>query len=175
MKELLDNYIFRDMKKISCFLCLFVFFAQPNFAQEKKSKKEIKLEKKKVKFEASKKAMEIGQFGFAIRKILSSNIQVSDYAGGILYIRGDEGEFDEVLWYNGIGESVRLFKDFAIQNYYVVTSNGGQKMTASYQGTLDGVRYSFITEIAFGEKPKLQIKNGAGIEIWYTGVFDTRN
>ena len=151
------------------------FLVNTSVAQEKKSKKEIKLEKKKTKFKAQKKAMEIGQFGFAIRKVLSSNANTSDFAAGILYVRGDKGQLDEVSWYKTIGEKIRLNKDFDVLNYYVITSDNGQKMTASYQGMVDGTRYSFTTEIAFGEKPKLKIESTNGIQIWYTGVFDTKN
>lgn len=151
------------------------FLVNTAVAQEKKSRKEIKLEKKKAKFEAQKKAMEIGQFGFAIRKVLSSNTNTADFTAGILYVRGDEGQLDELVWYNDAGERIRLNKDFDVLNYYVVTSNNGQKMTASYQGSINGTRYSFTTEIAFGEKPKLKIESANGIEIWHAGVFDTRN
>ncbi|WP_299681560.1 hypothetical protein [uncultured Dokdonia sp.] len=163
------------MKKYILLLCMALFFINTSVAQEKKSRKEIKLEKKKAKFEAQKKAMEIGQFGFAIRKMLSSNKSTNDFAAGILYVRGDKGQFDEVVWYKGVGEKIRLNKDFNVTNYYAVVDNNGQKMTASYQGMIDGIRYSFINEIAFGEKPKLKITSSDGIEIWYTGIFDTRN
>ena len=163
------------MKKLLLLLCMSLCIVGTTIAQQKKSKKEIKLEKKQAKFEARKKAMEIGQFGFAIRKVVSANISVSDYAGGILYVRGSEGELDEIAWYESAGKRIRLFEDFEVTNYKVVTSNDGQKMTATYQGVVDNVRYSFITEIAFGERPKLKIASDKGIEIWYTGVFDTRN
>lgn len=147
----------------------------PIFDQDKKSRKELKLEKKKAKFEAQKNAMEIGQLGFAIRKMLSSNIKSSEFVAGIIYVRRDKGEFDELVWYNSQGENIRLNKDFEIQSYYAVTSNRGQKMTASYQSVINGVHYSFIIEIAFGEKPTLKISSSDGTEIWYTGIFDTRN
>ncbi|MEP0263494.1 hypothetical protein [Dokdonia sp.] len=164
------------MKKYILLLCVAIFLVNSSIAQEKKkSKKEIKLEKKKSKFEASKKAMEIGQFGFAIRKIVSSNIKVSDFAAGILYVRGNEGELDEIVWYKAIGERIRLFKDFDIKNYNVIASDKEQTMTATYQGLVNNVRYSFTTVISYDKKPKLKIKSEDGIEIWYTGVFDTRN
>ncbi|WP_299767143.1 hypothetical protein [uncultured Dokdonia sp.] len=163
------------VKKEIFMLLLLAFTMNPIFSQEKKSRKEIKLEKKKAKFEAQKKAMEIGQFGFAIRKLLSSNIGTKDFVAGIVYVRGDQGQLDEVVWYNSINETVRLNNDFNIINYYVVPSSNSQKMTASYQGVINGKRYSFVNEIAFGEKPKLKITDSDGIEIWYTGVFDTRN
>jgi hypothetical protein len=163
------------MRKYILLLFMATFLVNSSIAQEKKSKKEIKLEKKKTKFEAQKKAMEIGQFGFAIRKMLSSNIKSSEFVAGIVYVRGDEGEFDEVTWYDTNGESIRLNADFVIENYYAVSSSNGQKMTASYEGVVRGVRYSFIIEIAFGEKPKLKIKSTSGTEIWHTGIFDVRN
>ncbi len=163
------------MKKYILLLFIATFLVNSSIAQEKKSKKEIKLEKKKSKFEAQKKAMEIGQFGFAIRKMLSSNIKSSEFVAGIAYVRGNEGEFDEVTWYDTNGENIRINADFDIENYYVVASNNGQKMTTSYEGVVRGVRYSFVIEIAFGEKPKLKITSSSGTEIWYTGIFDTRN
>jgi len=145
------------MKRIILLICMATFIINTSVAQEKKSRKEIKLEKKKAKFEAQKKAMKIGQFGFAIRKLLSSNIGTKDFVAGIVYVRGDKGQLDEVVWYHSIDEMVRLNNDFDIINYYVVPSSNSQKMTASYEGVINGKRYSFINEIAFGEKPKLKI------------------
>lgn len=163
------------MKKYILLFFVATFLFSTGVAQEKKSRKELKLEKKKAKFEAQKNAMEIGQFGFAIRKKLSSNIKSNEFVAGNVYVRGDKSEFEEVLWYKSIGDETRLNQEFDIQDYYAVTSENGQKMTASFQGSVNNVRYSFITEIAFGERPKLKIKSSNGVEVWYTGVFDTRN
>ncbi len=161
------------MKNYILLFFVATFLVSTGFAQEKKSRKELKLEKKKAKFETQKNALAIGEFGFAIRKMLSSNIKSNEFVSGIVYVRGDQVWLDEVVWYNSQGESVRLNKEFDIQNYYVVVSENGQKMTASYQGSVGNVQYSFITEIAFGKKPKLQIKSD-GIEVWSIGVLDTR-
>ena len=155
------------------------FLMSTGVAQEKKSKKEIKLEKKRAKkeakFEASKKAMEIGQFGFGIRDLVSSNINAADHVFGIFYVRGEEGELSDVSWYKAVGEKTQLNADFQIENYTVVALENGQKMKASFQGLTNGERYSFTVVIAFDEKPTLKIKSGTGVEMLYSGLFETRN
>lgn len=158
-------------------LCVFLLasISYNATAQEKKSKKQLKLEKKKVKFENSKKAMEAGEFTFGIRRIATTNVGGTNFGGGNLYVRSTEGELYEFTWFDIDGKRLTLSSDFDIENYVTLSSNNGNTMTTSFKGQSNGKIYTFKVVISFGEKPTLWMSSSDGVEAQFKGLFETRN
>ncbi len=158
-------------------LCIFLLASISYTAtgQEKKSKKQLKLEKKKIKFENSKKAMEAGEFTFGIRRIATTNVGGTNFGGGNLYVRNTQGELFDFTWFDTDGKRLTLSSDFGIQNYLAFSSNNGNTMTSSFKGRSNGKTYTFKVIISFGEKPTLWMSSSDGVEAQFQGLFETRN
>ena len=152
---------------LTCFLIVSSFYNLG--AQEKLSKKEIREIKKKKFLEDLESTIHSAQFRFGADKMLASTGNTSAARGGILYLRGDTGEFMEYWWVNQNDKKTMISTEFPIKNLNTTGNFNSGEIELNVVGDIKGKLWNFQFTIKPSKKAYLVLKNNSGTIIRYDG------